>query len=389
MEKSNHISQGITKLISFAQKSVARGNPHHNLNTYRTLSGAIENLAGLETVKGDQIDSCVNLLSLMIELQQRVIKDNEIPSSEVPQIYKTAQNLNEIFIKSAKDAVTSGDNTYITEQCEALLQAADQIRSDPFLRTSGILDAKLKDVIGRLREKADIVNLFEGEENQAFNRIMEKAELLLEGNDLDEIGEAYIKLQSLEEKVKNQYVLRANFAKYLTGYRSRFISKIETRMNELKTKVGTSDLFENRDLLEKMEKLEKLEKFHQEPKLSGRIKFFRNKVLKAKQNPIEESLNDSIKFIMESGNDLFSVEYERLYDQMHGENEIFTSAFYDRTLKGMPPQEAIDLLKEKKEKMDQVDIGRAGQADYENSLKKQITGLIKLFESSIEACSGK
>ena len=375
----------MTKLISVARKSAERGTPQHNLNTYRTLSGAIENLSNLDAIKGEQIASCVSLLSLMAELQQLVIKASEIPSSEVPQIYDVAQNMNKIFIKSAKAAVTSGDNAYITEQCEVLLQAADQIRTDSALRTSGILDAKLKDVIGRLREKADIANLFEGEENLAFQEIMAKAESVLDGSRLNEIGKAYAKLNTLGPKVKNQYVLRASFTNYLMGYKNRFLTQIEDRLNELKSKIGVSDFLECRELLAKMESLEKLEKYHQDPKLSKKIKFFRNKVLKERQIPTEELLTESMEFVRASGNDQFSTEYERLYDQVHGENEIFTAAFYEVTLKGLSPQAAIDLLKEKRQKMDHVDIGKAGQFDFEAALKKRIDSLIEVFESSITA----
>ena len=389
MEKSDLISQGIAKLISVARQSAERGTPQHNLSTYRTLSGAIENLGNMDTVIGDQIASCVTLLGHMVELQQLVIRADEIPSKEIPQIYGVAQALNKIFVKSAKDAVKSGDNAYITEQCEALLAAADEIRADSALRSSGLLDARLKDIIGRLREKADIVNLFEGTENKALSAVMEKAEIVLEDGGLGEIGKAYVQLNALGVKVKNQYVLRASFSKYLMGYKKSFLSKIEDQMSELKERVGDSDFLQCGELLAKMEELEKLDQFHQEPKISKRIKFFRNKVLKEKQIPIKEMLDESIQFVMASGNDFFSTEYERLYDETHGENEIFTAAFYDRTLKGLSPQAAIDLLQDKRQKMDQVDIGKAGQFDFEAELKKRVDSLINVFEYSIKACAGK
>lgn len=389
LEKSDRISQGLAKLISFAKKSAGRGSPQHNLNTYQILSGAIENLSRLDTVKGDQIASCVTLLGHMIELQQRVIKADEISRREIPQIHPVAQILNKILINSARTAVKSGDNEYITEQCEALLAAADAIRSDSSLRTSGILDAGLKDIIGRLREKADIVNLFEGTENKAFTAIMEKAEIVLEGGNLEEIGKAYARLCTIGVKVKNQYVLRANFTNYLMGYKKSFIDRIEDRMNEFKKNVSDSDFFECRELLAEMEGLEKLEKYHREPNVSKRIQFFRNKVLEGKQVPIETLLDESIRFVIASGSDFFSTDYERLYDEMHCENEIFTAAFYERTLKGLPPRAAIDLLKDKRKKMDQVDIGKAGQFAFETALKKRMDELIEVFESSIRACLGK
>ncbi len=389
MEKSNRITQGMLKLIAYASKSVEGGYARNNLDTYKAISGSIKNLAGLDPVRGEQIGSCLTLLGLMIKLQGKIIKADEIPDKEVPQIYDVAQNLNKILMKSAKEAVKSGDNAHITEQCEAFLEAADTIRSDRFLRSSGILNADLKDIIGRLREKADIVNLFEGEESRALGNIMKKAEVVLQGDDLNAIGQVCLKLDEVGEKLKNEYMLKATFTRYLTGYKNQYIAKIDGRMNFLKEKVETSDLFECRELFEEMEKLEILDPFHQDSKLSKRIRFFRNRMLKGKLVPIETLVNETIEFIMGQGNNFFSIEYEGLYDAAHGENDIFTPDFYEKTLKGLPPLEAVDLLKEKRQKMDQVDIGKAGQFDYETGLKEKIENLIELFESSIAAFSGK
>ncbi len=384
MDKSDTITRAIAKLTSSAKTSVKKGDSGHNLKTFQMISETMGKLVSLGPIKGDQITACIRILSLLSDLEQQIIKSN-LPLKQVPHIHETAGFLNDLFVKSAKDALKSGDKAYITQQCEALLTAADQIREDRHLRTSGILNVKLKTIIGRLREKADIINMFEDNEIKGFIHLMEKAEAIIDTNRLDEIGEAFENLRKVGVKLKNKYTVRAKFNQYLIGYKKNYLVKIVNRLNRLKAGIWDADLFECKDLLEDLKKLENLHKFHQETRLTNKIKFFRNKVLKVKYQPIEKTLDQTIKFILSAGNTYFGVEYESIYDRTYGENELFVPEFYDKVLRGVPPLSAVDILKEKKERMRQIDIGKAGQAEYEDKLKANLNTLIQQFEASAAA----
>jgi molybdopterin converting factor small subunit len=234
LEKSDTIHEDLTKLILLAQMSAAKGDGSHQLNTFKTISRTVDNIGSLQTLNSSQILACVDLLKIIVTLQQGIVKSEDVSSKEIPSLYNITHTLNNLFVKSSKDAISSGDTVRITQQCEALLQAINHIRSDASLRTCGILDAKLKDVAGKLREKADIMNLFQGKDSKLFAKVISSAEKELEETDLVKIGETYATLQHLNAKFKQKYPLKSNLTHYLVKFRDTYLEKIKERINELK-----------------------------------------------------------------------------------------------------------------------------------------------------------
>lgn len=384
LETSDTIHEGLIKLTLLAKRSAAKGDGRHQLNTFKTISKAVDNIGTLQTLNSSQILACVKLLKMIVALQQAMVKSKDISPKEIPTLYSITHTLNTLFVKSSKDAISSGNTATITEQCDALFQAINYLRSDASLRTCGILDAKLKDAAGKLREKADIMNLFQGKDSHLFEKVISSAEKELEEKDLARIGETYAKLDNLNAKFKQKYPLKSNMTNYLVKYRDTFLEKIKERINELKQESAKGSLSHCRELVEQMTELDGLRQFHGEASMDRQIRVLRNKMLNEKIIPLESVLKETAQFIRSRENDHFTMGYQEQYRKAHNEDEIFTTAFYRRTLEELEPCKAVSLLKEKQHKMNRVDIQKAGQADYEGKLRKKIGTLIRAFDPSVD-----
>ena len=381
METSDTIHERLKKLTLLAKMSAAKGDGPHRLNTFRTIAEAVDNIGTLQTLNNDQILACVKLLKMIVTLQQAMVKSKDISSKEIPQLYTITSTLNSLFVKSAKAAVSSGDTVIITEQCEALLQALDYLRSDASLRTCGILDAKLKDAAGKLREKADIMTLFQGEDSQVFAKVINSAEQELKEEDLVKIGETYAKLDQLNTRFKQKYPLKPNMTHYLVKFRDTFLEKIKKRLSELKKESVNGSLSRCRELVEQITDLEGLRDFHGDAAIDRQIRVVRNKILNEKILPIESVLKEADQFIRRVDDDHFAMGYQEQYQKTHYEDEIFTTGFYRYTLGELTPGKVVSLLKEQQEKMKGVTIQTAGQADFEAKFRKKIGALIRAFDT--------
>jgi len=383
LETSDAIYDSLTKLALLAEMSAAKGDGRHQLNAFHTISDAVHNIAKLQILNSDQILACVNLLKQIVALQQSLVRSKEIATKQIPQLYDIAHTLNTLFVKSSKAAIKSGDTATITDQCEALLQGLDELRSDASLRTCGILDAKLKNAVGKLREKADIMTLFQGEDGQVFAKVIQSAENELEKNDLAKIAATYAKLEQLNVKFKQKYPLKSNLNHYLVKFRDTLLTKIKERVSQLKKESAKGSLMDCRELLEQVEKLESLTPFHGDTAVDRQIRVNKNKILTEKILPLESVLEQTLLFIRRMGDDHFTMGYQEQYQKAHGEDEIFTTAFYRFTLAELPPRKAVSLLKEKREKMKLVEIQNAGQADFEATFRKRIGTLVKAFDLGV------
>ena len=203
----------------------------------------------------------------------------------------------DLLIKSAKDAINSGDRYYITEQCEVLLSVSNIIRYKDDIRRLGVLEARLKNVIGELRAKADIVSIFQDEDRQIFENLIEKVEKILNNGDLEEIGITLLKLETLADKLKNKYITSLSFLNYLRSYKNNYIVKVTNRLESYITSVNEANLYDKIELMENFSLLEDTEVYHQDRNLTLRIKKIKRNINETKILPFQNQLQKMMDFI--------------------------------------------------------------------------------------------
>ena len=383
------IHSDTVKLISLGRVSSERGNSEHNLHAYKVLENGLQQLADGDPIQGDHVLKCLSLFRVMVKLHQKILSSKTIKKNLIPNIYKPGSALNDLLIKSAKDAIDTGDRYYITEQCEVLLSVANVIRYKDDLRRLGILEAKLKNIIGELRAKANIVSVFKDEDREVFENLIDKVENILKQGDLEQIGITFLKLETLAEKLKNKYVTSASFVNYLRTYRNNFIGKVKKRIDEYVNSVHSANLYEKIELMENFALLEDLEVYHQDHNLTLKIKKVRRKINNYSVLPLEKKINETIEFIADFYNNPHWFEYETIYEDKFNETEVFTDTFYEYTLKGLPPEELVELLKRKIYKLKQLDLDKLSHINFEEQLIKKLNSIISAFTNPAISLSKK
>ncbi len=367
------------KLISLGRASFERGDARHNLNTYNILLNGLVRLSKGDPIKGDHALNCLSLFRVMVKLHQKILGSNAIDKKSIPDIYKPASAINDLLVKSAKDAISSGDRYYITDQCEVLLSVANIIRYKDDIRRLGILEAKLKNVIGELRAKADIVSVFKDEDREIFENLIENVEKILKQGDLEQIGMTLLKLETLAEKLKNKYITSLSFLNYLRSYKNNYIVKITNKIDRYINSVNKANLYDKIELVEKFSLMEDMEVYHQDHNLTLRVKKLKRKINNLSVIPLEEKLKDIVDFIADLLSNPYWFEYETIYEEKYNESEIFTDTFYEYTLKGLPSKEVAELLKRKIDKLKQLDLEKLSHINFEEKLIKKLNSIIETF----------
>ncbi len=379
MNQASKTHSDTVKLISLGRTSNERGDSEHSLNAYNLLNKGLSQLANSEPIQGDHVIECLSLFRVMVKLHQKILASKTIKKNLIPNIHKPASVLNDLLIKSAKHAINSGDRQYITEQCEVLLSAANIIRYKDEVRRLGILEARLKNAIGDLRAKANIVSVFQDEDREKFETLIEKVEKILRKGNLEEIGVTYLKLEALAEKLKNKYVTSASFHNYLRSYKNNYLVKIKNRIDEYVNSVQIANLYDKIELMDNFSMLEELEVYHQDHALTLRIKKLKRKIKSYSITPLENKIRETIEFIAGLYNNPHWFEYETIYEDKYNETEVFSDTFYEYTLKGLPSEELVELLKDKIQRLKQLDLEKLSHINFEEKLIKKLNSIIAAF----------
>ena len=373
------VQSDIAKLISLGSASFERGDAKHSLNVYNVLANALKKISDGDPVQGDLAMKCLSLFRVIVKLHQKVLSSKKINKKLIPDVYIPASVINDLLVKSARDAINSGDKDYITDQCEVLLGVSNIIRYKDDIRRLGILEAKLKNAIGELRAKADIVSVFQDEDREAFDNLIEKVEKILKQGDLEQIGITLLKLESLADKLKNKYITSLSFLNYLRSYKNNYIEKVRKKIDDYVVSVNNANLYDKIELIENFSLLEDMEVYHQDHNITLRVKKLKRKINNYSIIPLEKKLQETIEFISTLYKNPYWFEYETIYEDKYDECEVFTDTFYEYTLKGLPAEKVAKLLTRKIKKLKQLDLEKLSHINFEEKLIKKLNSLIATF----------
>lgn len=380
MDHYDKVSGYISELVSRGYSSLAREEGQDNLKAFKEINSGLVHLKNTTTVQSDDILKCVILLRLLVDLRENIIRSDKVLDSQIPNIYKSVDHLNDLLVKSADQSMKDEDHQLITIQCEEFLKAADEIRKDVKLKGLGILDGKLKNVIGRLRKKASIDSVFKDEQFDVYNKIISRADEILAGDNLQEIGEKLQELNQTVEKLENNFTYGKRLLSYCRRYEQAFIKKIKSRMNDLYKKNIKMTLFDCQEMMNTFLSIENLITYHENKGLNISIRQLKNKIEKNRIEPVLENLAAMKDFVLSAYQKPFWQDYETLYLNKHQENEIFSDTFYEYTLKGLTPDEASTLLKEKIQALKQLSLKELKYVSFEQEFEAMLSSLLRAFK---------
>lgn len=373
-------SDYISELISLGFSSLARDDGTGNLEIYRRLDQGLKSLNNHVMVVSDDVPKCVVLLKLLIDLRENIISSPDIPAHKVPNIHKSADNLNELLVKSAQKTIQNDDLDLITSQCEAFLEAADEIRKEQKIRSLGILDGKLKNVIGRLRKKSAIESVFSSAENIFFEKYKAEAETIMEKGSLKEIGEKLLEMKTITQKKNDNFAQINKLMKYMGRYDNRFVFKIKNKMNSLNKKSYGASVYTIQENLEELAELENLEAYHKKKGITLAIKRLAKNIQKLRIDPLESAISEIIDAVEQKYLERQWEEYIHIYEGLYKETDIFSGDFYLYTLKGLTTVEVIELLQEKKKKLKLLEFDKIAHINFEKDLEILLGNLIQTFQ---------
>ncbi len=376
------IDSDISKLLKVADVSLRSGDAAHNLNVYQVIYRGIDAFSKGDPVEKGNVLRCLALFRMQVDLHKHIVASESIPNDKIPDIYKAAALMNKLLLKSAYSATKSGSQQYINAQCDALLNTADQIRSDQELRKFGFLNRELKDVIGRLREKANIVSVFKDEDYEVYAKLISQVEEILQRGNLEETGRTLVKLEGLTDKFKNKYIAKPIFLKYLENYRKSYIEKIKRHMNSVVQQMKETSLFKTKELVEELANLRALDQYHQDRGMTSKIRLLKKKIEKKRVAPVENKLESMAAFVLNNASNQHWFDYENMYETRHGENEIFSDLFYEYTLKGLSYRESERLLQKKLKKLREIELTKIVHINFEQNFEKKLKELIQAFGSA-------
>lgn len=376
MNQDLKIRSETMKLISLGSDSFERGDDEHCLNTYNVLNDGLKRISEGDPIKGDYTFKCLSLFRVIVKLHKKII--GSININKIPDIYIPASVINYLLVKSAENAISSEDKSHITEQYEVLLSVANIIKYKEDIRRLGILDAKLKNAIGELRSKADIISVFMDEDCEIFDNLIEEVEKILKDGDLEQIGITLLKLESIAEELNNKYITSLNFLNYLKSYKDNYIDLVRKKIDYYTTSLNFTTIYAKQELIEHYTLLEDMGVYHQDNNITSRIKKLKQKI-KNSIIPFEKKLKETIEFIATLYNNPSWLEYQKIYNQKYDETDIFTATFYDYTLKRLSSEKAAELLQKKIKNLKQLDLEKLCYITFEENLIKLLTSLIKAF----------
>ncbi len=380
MNSHDDVSDYISELISKGYSSLAREEGSGNLSTFKNIDKGLIHLRKNASVYSEDISKCVVVLRLLVDLRENIIKSKEVRDSQVPNIYKSVDNLNDLFVKSANQTIKKNNLQSITVQCEELLKAADEIRRDKKLKGLGVLDGKLKNVIGRLRKKAKIDSVFEDEDLKVYDQIIIKATQILDSGDLQLIGKGLDRLKNKIDLLEKNDSNRKRLLNYIRRFEKTFINKIKNKVNNLYKKSKQSALFDIGDILDEVSAMENLIVYHNNKGLNIFIKQQKKRIQTERFIPMTDHLSAIKEYVIEGYQSPFWQDYEALYLKKHQEREIFSDTFYDYTLKGLKPEDVAKLLEKKIVKLKALKISDLKYVSYEQEFEKVLHKLILTFD---------
>jgi hypothetical protein len=105
MNQYTEISDYISELISKGYSSLTRENGQGNLETFKTLDRGLGFLKDNAFVHSDDVLKSLVVLKLLVELRENIIRTKNISNSQIPNIYKSVETLNNLLIKSANQSL--------------------------------------------------------------------------------------------------------------------------------------------------------------------------------------------------------------------------------------------------------------------------------------------
>lgn len=380
MDTDVDISDFISELISKGYSSLARDEGSGNLDAYKEIDRGLRFLKDNAEIQSNDVSRSVVLLKLLVDLRENIIKSAQVMDYQIPNIHNAADKLSALLIKSANQSLTNDDQNVITIQCEAFLNAADEIRKDEKLKTLGILDGRLKNAIGRLRKKSSIESIFTGEEMDEYHNFIEAGDRVIKGGTLEEIGSKFQEIKNTVNKLEDNYPDRLKFIKYMQRFEKNFHLKLKSRTNALVKKINGASIYETYEVLDELRSMKKLEKYHQNKGLTRTISKLISDITKTKTAPVEQALDDMKYFILDNFSRTYWKHYEGIYEKKFDNKEPFLETFYQYTIKSFLPQEASSQLKAYLNKLKRLDLNDRSHIILEQNFIQMFEKLIAAFD---------
>ncbi|HKJ98153.1 MAG TPA: hypothetical protein VJ959_04470 [Desulfotignum sp.] len=381
MNTYTEISDYISELISKGYSSLAREAGSGNLKTFKEIHHGIDFLRNHTQVRSQDVIKCMVVIRLLVNLRENIIQSEDVPDSQIPNIYKSVDILNELLIKSAYQSIRDESQESITRQCEAFFQLADEIRKDNKLKGLGILDGKMKNAIGRLRKKASIGSIFQDKANEKYDEIVSRADEISRGDDLQQMGEKRKELSKIIETLENRAIYRNRLIAYQRRYETYFIKKISGRVNRLYKKSLNATVYDCQEILDILSSMEQLIVYHENKGVNISILNRKKKIQQERIAPVATALTKMRDYILDNYQRPFWKDYEALYIQTHDEGEVFSETFYEYTLKGFSPDEMVSFLLEKIQKLKQVGLKELKYISLEQEFIANLLQLIQTIRS--------
>ena len=384
MNRYSEISDYIAELISKGYSSLSRDAGLGNLETFKEIHHGIGILKNHAQVRSQDVVKCVVVMRLLVNLRENIIQSEDVPDSQIPNIYVSVDHLNELLIKSANQYIRGENQESITQQCEEFFKLADEIRKDKKLKGLGILDGKMKNAIGRLRKKASMGSIFQDEANEKYNEIISRADEIFMGDNLLQMGEKLKELFQMLETLENGAAYRNRLIACHRRYETFFVKKIRSRVNTLYKKSLHATVYDCHEIIDQLSGMEKLVDYHENKGVNISIRYRKKKIQQERIAPVTAALSKAGGYVLDNCQRPFWKEYEALYVQAHQEAEIFSDTFYVYTLKGFSPNETVSLLRRKIQKLKQVGLKDHKYISLEQELEATLVQLIHAIRNQSE-----
>ncbi|MCP3871547.1 MAG: hypothetical protein GY699_00105 [Desulfobacteraceae bacterium] len=380
MDKNIKISDFISELISIGYSALARENGQGKLKAFKEINKGLDFLKKNAVVHTDDISKSIVTLKLLVDLREDVIKSKGVKDYQIPDIYSPVEKLNTLLIKSANQSLKDDDPNLITTECEKFLNAADEIRKDSRIKGLGLLDGKIKNVIGRLRKKANIESIFLDEGLDSYQILIEAADNMLNSGSLNQIGAKSLELKHTADELSKDFAYRTRFIKYVRRFEQSFHQKIKAKTNALLKKSNGSSFFDCQEILDELVSIKKFEEYHRKKGLTIMIRQFIKKIEKTKIVPLEKALYQMKVFVLDNISNKNWQSYELNYEKKYNSREIFQDTFYESTLKAYSPYDAVSLLKKRLGELKKLDLKDRRHIVFEQDFIGMFEKLIKVFD---------
>ncbi len=381
MTKNTDISDFISELISKGYSSIKRENGKGKLKAFKEIDKGLGFLKDNAEVHSEDVSKSIVILRLLVNLREDIIQSKHVMDHQIPNIYTSVDKLNTLLIKSANQSLKNDDPNLITNQCEEFLNAADEIRKDEKLKGIGVLDGRLKNVIGRLRKKSTIESIFSDQDLDQYHTLIEEADDVLQDGSLNQIGSKFLDLKQTIDKMSEDFPYRNRLTKYVRRFEKSFHLKLKSKANALVKKSNGASIFDNYEILDELLSMKNLEDYHHKKGLTIMIRKFYKKIEKTKIVPPEKALHSMREFILEHISHKHWQSYEKIFEKKYHSNELFSESFYDSTLKAFSPFDASVFLKNQLEKLKKIDLKDRRHITLEQDFVRMLEKLLTVFDS--------